>query len=46
MDKYLKYKSKYLQLKNKYNFINESNLFYDLNIKYQKKCFQNIKEIF
>ena len=42
MEKYIKYKTKYLQLKNKYNFINESNLFYDLNIKYQKEGFQNI----
>jgi uncharacterized protein (DUF2237 family) len=44
MDKYLKYKSKYLQLKKKYNFINENNLFYDLNIKYQKEGFQNIQK--
>ena len=33
MDKYLKYKSKYLKLKKTYHFMNETNLFYDLNSK-------------
>lgn len=44
MDKYLKYKSKYLELKKKFHFMNETNLFYDLNKKYMKEGFQTINK--
>ena len=44
MEKYLKYKNKYLQLKKTYNFLNETNTFYDLNQKYMKEGFQTIQK--
>ena len=44
MEKYLKYKNKYLQLKKTYNFLNETNTFYDLNQKYIKEGFQTIQK--
>jgi uncharacterized protein (DUF2237 family) len=42
MEKYLKYKKKYIELKKKFHFMNETNLFYDLNKKYMKEGFQTI----
>jgi uncharacterized protein (DUF2237 family) len=39
MEKYLKYKKKYIELKKIYHFMNESNLFYDLS---NKEGFQTI----
>jgi uncharacterized protein (DUF2237 family) len=41
MEKYLKYKSKYLELKKTFHFMKETNLFYDLNKKYMNEGFQN-----
>jgi len=42
MEKYLKYKKKYIELKKTYNFLNETNIFYDLNQKNIKEGFQTI----
>jgi uncharacterized protein (DUF2237 family) len=42
MEKYFKYKRKYIELKKTFHFINESNLFYDLNKKYMKEGFKTI----
>lgn len=44
MEKYLKYKKKYIELKQKFHFMNETNLFYDLNKKYMKEGFQTINK--
>lgn len=44
MEKFLKYKNKYLELKKKFYFMNRTNSFYDLDKKYIKEGFQTINK--